>query len=451
MSDAFNLRWKLDRPYLEENTPGDVYALLTIEPNASTLSSSTPPVSIPTHLILLVDVSESMDVLVRRDPKAQKVGVASAEGKAAQRVVSEVPSRREMAADVVQKMVERLAGDDLLTIIAFDDQPHLLAQAIIPSDMDAVWSAIQQLNSVGGGGTAMGKAFEAVRDVLSSVDDSPRTRKLVLLTDGEDEKPDHALAAAKSVGLEFHLPIVAFGTGDRCPDALRAGRQEPEEHPGDQRAAPALAVPGAAGARAVSVEAGDSFRRRSGTGPQSSGDAAAGADGARQGVRVPVPLHAAGPADQSALPHRQGDADVRCAEHEQDRREAGDEHHRGVHLGRRPGRRALRRCPQGAVARRGAAAGALPPGQDRSAQGRARQPARPRDRRQAARSPHHEVRRLRRPGDREPVSHDEGRVHAKGHHLARDAQPLAGRLVAGGGAGDGAGYRFLAACGAAAP
>src|SRR5713226_6235846 len=118
MADAFNLRWKLDRPYLEQNTPGDVYALLSIEPNP-TVIGSTPPAAIPTHLILLVDVSESMDVLVRRDPNAQKVGAASAEGKAAQRVVSDVPSRREMACDVVQKMVERLAGDDMVTLIAF--------------------------------------------------------------------------------------------------------------------------------------------------------------------------------------------------------------------------------------------------------------------------------------------------------------------------------------------
>src|SRR5436309_1385897 len=140
MSDAFNLRWKLDRPYLEADTAGDVYALLTIEPNTTlgaASSSATSPMpqvaSIPTHLILLVDVSESMDVLVRRDPNAQKVGAGSAEGKAAQRVVSDVPSRREMAGDVVQKMVERLHGDDLLTLIAFDDKPHVLARAVSPN------------------------------------------------------------------------------------------------------------------------------------------------------------------------------------------------------------------------------------------------------------------------------------------------------------------------------
>lgn len=217
MPDAFNLRWKLDRPFLDQNTPTDVYTLLTIEPNQSALAGAAPSAAtaaIPSHLILLVDVSESMDVLVRRDPNAQKVGSASAEGKAAQRVVSEVPSRREMACDVVQKMVERLQGDDLVTLIAFDDSAYVLAQAASPNDMDTVWSAIQKLSTVGGGGTAMGKAFASVREVLSTVQDEPRTRKLVLLTDGEDDDSEGALDAAKSVGWDFHLPIVAFGTGE---------------------------------------------------------------------------------------------------------------------------------------------------------------------------------------------------------------------------------------------
>jgi hypothetical protein len=213
MPDAFTLRWKLDRPYLEQDTPGEVYALLTVEPNSSVLGSA-PAAALPTHLILLVDVSESMDVLVRRDPNAQKVGAASAEGKAAQRVVSDVPSRREMAAGVVQKMVERLHGDDLLTLIAFDDTAHVLVQAASPNDMETVWTAIQHLNTVGGGGTAMGTAFESVRTVLAGIQDAPRTRKLVLLTDGEDAEPDAALATARSVGWDFRLPIVAFGTGE---------------------------------------------------------------------------------------------------------------------------------------------------------------------------------------------------------------------------------------------
>jgi hypothetical protein len=213
MSDAFVLRWKLDRPYLEHDKPADVYTLLTIEPNPAVLAAGPAP-SLPTHLIVLVDVSGSMDVLVRFDPNAQKVGDVLTEGKAAERVVSEVPSRREMACEVVQKMAERLQSGDLLTVIAFDDQAYILARAISPDALDLVSATIQKLGKVGGGGTSLGDAFNALRIAMTGINDAPRTRKLVLLTDGEDTKPSAALAKAREVGLQFSLPIVAFGTGE---------------------------------------------------------------------------------------------------------------------------------------------------------------------------------------------------------------------------------------------
>jgi hypothetical protein len=219
MSDPFVLRWKLDRPYLEADKSDDVYVLLTIEPNPAALVAATTPspqavATIPTHLILLVDVSGSMNVLVRHDPNAQKVGDGYTEGKYAYKVVSDVPSRREMAQGVVQKMVERLAADDLFTLIAFDDKAHVLAKAVSPNEMDTLWSAIRKLGRVGGGGTRAGHAFDAIREILAGIDDTPRTRKVVLLTDGEDDDPQSALSAAKSVGWDFKVPIVAFGTGE---------------------------------------------------------------------------------------------------------------------------------------------------------------------------------------------------------------------------------------------
>jgi hypothetical protein len=215
MADAFVLRWKLDRPYLEADKPEDVYTLLTIEPNPVALApSSAAPAAIPSHLILLVDVSGSMNVLVRHDPKAQKVGDGYTEGKYAHKVVSDVPSRREMACVVVEKMVERLHADDLFTLIAFDDKPYVLARAVSPDAMDTLWPAIKQLAKVGGGGTRVGGAFEAIRAILSEINDAPRTRKVVLLTDGEDDDPDGALGSARMVGWDHRVPIVAFGTGE---------------------------------------------------------------------------------------------------------------------------------------------------------------------------------------------------------------------------------------------
>jgi Mg-chelatase subunit ChlD len=213
MPDAFFLRWKLDRPFVEQNKGGDVYALVSIEPNPAVLAA-TSQVILPAHLIVLVDVSGSMDFLVRHDPHATNVGEAVTEGRASQKVVSNVPSRREMACTVVQKLTERLNADDLLTLVAFDDQAHVLAQCISPENLDALWPAIQRLGEVGGGGTSMGQGIEAVRKLLATRPDPNRTRKLVLLTDGEDDKPTQAQTEAQVLAREFNVPIVALGTGE---------------------------------------------------------------------------------------------------------------------------------------------------------------------------------------------------------------------------------------------
>ena len=40
MAEAFFLRAKLDRPFVEEGRPEEVFALLTIEPNAAVLTNA---------------------------------------------------------------------------------------------------------------------------------------------------------------------------------------------------------------------------------------------------------------------------------------------------------------------------------------------------------------------------------------------------------------------------
>ncbi len=211
--DAFAIHWKLDRPFVEQNRSEDVYALITIEPKQAPRADGSA-VALPAHLILLVDVSGSMDVLVRHDPHAQSVGEGVTEGRATQRVVSSVPSRREMACAVVQKLTERLPADDLLTLVAFDDQAYVLGERLHPNNLEALCQAIRRLGEAGGGGTNLGRGLEAVRQILDKAADPRHTRKLVLLTDGEDTQPVTALAAAQQLARDWNLPIVAFGTGE---------------------------------------------------------------------------------------------------------------------------------------------------------------------------------------------------------------------------------------------
>jgi hypothetical protein len=220
MSGAFFLRWKLDRPYVEQDKPEDVHALVTIEPDPAFVCAGGP---LPVHLLLLVDVSGSMDFLVRHDPKARTVGQKVTDGRTAQQVVSEVPSRREMACAVVRKLAERLGPLDLFTLVAFDDHVHVLAQGLGPSDVDSLNRSLRPLTTVGGGGTALGQGLDAVRHILAggnaqrpqtSHQEMARVHKLVLLTDGEDQEPAKALAVAQALAADFHLPIVAFGMGE---------------------------------------------------------------------------------------------------------------------------------------------------------------------------------------------------------------------------------------------
>jgi hypothetical protein len=220
MDSAFFLDWKLDRPFVQPDKPEDVHALVTIEPNPALLAAAG---ALPVHLLLLVDVSGSMDFLVRHDPTARSVGQGVAEGKTAPQVLSEVPSRREMACAVVRRLAERLDPQDLLSIVAFDDRIHVLAEGLSPSNLDGLTEAIRRLATVGGGGTALGQALEAARHIILSTDNPPdpgqkkpvsRVRKLVLLTDGEDPEPGRALAAAQSLGADLRLPITAFGVGE---------------------------------------------------------------------------------------------------------------------------------------------------------------------------------------------------------------------------------------------
>jgi hypothetical protein len=213
MANAFTLRWNLDQPCVAHDSSAEVTVLVTIEPNSSAgLSDNVTP--LPTHLLLLVDVSGSMDYLMRFDPDAESLGESLTEGQPSEQVVSLVPSRREVACSVLAKLAERMSADDRLTLVAFDDQAYVLAQQVPPTARLQLREAVKALGEVGGGGTSLGRAIEVVRLHLASTTEPERTRKLVILTDGEDQEPLGALRHAQAIGREHGVPIVAFGTGE---------------------------------------------------------------------------------------------------------------------------------------------------------------------------------------------------------------------------------------------
>jgi von Willebrand factor type A domain len=221
VAEEFLLECRLDQPAVLSGRSADVYSLVTIRPNAARLGSlleSSQSASLPAHLIVLVDVSGSMHTLIEPDNNARIVGQTVVEGVVMTAVEATVPSRRMVALNVVRRLVERMAPLDRMTLVGFDEQAHPLASNLAPGR--ELNNAVCQLADVGGGGTSLSKAFKEVRKSLTRSDESTGTKRIVLLTDGEDSEPEQALIEAKQLGEDFHLPICAFGTGDSRADFL---------------------------------------------------------------------------------------------------------------------------------------------------------------------------------------------------------------------------------------
>jgi len=221
MPEEFILQCQLDQPAIQAGQSADLYSLITIRPNISKIGAlieSTGNVVLPAHLIVVVDVSGSMQILIEDDPKAKVVGKTHSEAGDVTLVQSAVPSRRAVAQQVVQRLVERMSPDDRLTLVAFDHEAYPLANALPPGP--ALNTAVSQLTEVGGGGTSMGRALEIVRNSLSQRKDTNSTQRIVVLTDGEDQETAFAQKQAKLIGDEYHIPIFAFGTGPSRGDFL---------------------------------------------------------------------------------------------------------------------------------------------------------------------------------------------------------------------------------------
>ncbi|HET6879545.1 MAG TPA: VWA domain-containing protein, partial [Pirellulales bacterium] len=172
MAEEFVLDWKVDQPAIQAGHSESLYTLVTIRPNIAKLGdlleSAGDSAALPAHLIVVVDVSGSMHELIQADPDARVVGHGSSEGKDVAYVESDVPSRLQVAERVVQRLVSRLTPLDRMSIVAFDHQAYPLARCATAGELQ---QALRQFADTGGGGTSMGRGFQAVLGCLPARDD----------------------------------------------------------------------------------------------------------------------------------------------------------------------------------------------------------------------------------------------------------------------------------------
>lgn len=221
MTEEFILECKLDQPAVLTGHSTDLYSLVTVRPNLSKLGAlleSAGEATLPAHFIVIVDVSGSMATLIEDDPHSKVIGHGKLDGSNVSFVESTTPSRQMVAIRVVQRLMERMAPTDRMTLTAFDHAAYSLATELPPGP--ELRAAIQRLADTGGGGTSMGRAFEIVGSILARRRETSYTQRVVVLTDGEDQEADLAISGAQALAAEHHVPIFAFGTGSSRGDFL---------------------------------------------------------------------------------------------------------------------------------------------------------------------------------------------------------------------------------------
>ncbi|MGV3719419.1 MAG: vWA domain-containing protein [Actinomycetota bacterium] len=201
--------------------PQKVFAMLKLIPEAA-VAQARPPLA----LALVIDTSGSMREFADQDTARREVAQQGLQGQpdstdgAKYRAVSlKLPTKLDQAVEAAHRLIddERLAPDDQVTIIRFDDDAETLLPLTPLSDRAAAHRAIDSLHKYSGG-TQMGKGMRCAREQLGSLATHVAKRTL-LLTDGKafDDEECRALAPAFAAS---NTPIIAIGIGPEYNEEL---------------------------------------------------------------------------------------------------------------------------------------------------------------------------------------------------------------------------------------
>lgn len=105
--------------------------------------------------------------------------------------------------------VDHLRPGDRMAIVAFDNEPRVIAPMGTVADTASMRAAVASLHT--GGGTMLGTAMRSARDLMSSRAEGSAAR-VIVLTDGatsDDNRCQQEAQAAANAGL----PISAYGVG----------------------------------------------------------------------------------------------------------------------------------------------------------------------------------------------------------------------------------------------
>ncbi len=132
------------------------------------------------------------------------------------------PSRMEAARRAMSQLIDRLRGDRLGIVVFAGDA---FVQLPITSDRSAAKLFLNTVNtnSVGTQGTAIGAAIELARESFDG--DSPGSKAIIVITDGENHEDDAEGAARDAAAANIIVHTVGMGTPEGGPLPIRRNGQ----------------------------------------------------------------------------------------------------------------------------------------------------------------------------------------------------------------------------------
>lgn len=134
------------------------------------------------------------------------------------------PNRLERAKQAISKLIDRLAGDRISLVVFAGDA---YVQLPITTDYEAARLFLKAVDTdvVPTQGTAMGTAIELAMESFDP--ESPTSRAIVVITDGENHEDDAIDAAEKAAELGITVHAIGMGSpeGAPIPEYNRSGRR----------------------------------------------------------------------------------------------------------------------------------------------------------------------------------------------------------------------------------
>lgn len=209
--------------------PQVCYVLLTVQ------AAGDPGVaSRPVNWALVADASRSMRIPIvdekqfrslLRNGAAQEtlvdgVPVWQLSGPVPPEVRDSASSALDHVAHALHAIVERLTSDDRFALVAFADEPLLLAPSAPGSERIALVRAIEHLSAIDlGDETDLAAGMALALSQVRAGRDGRRADRIVLLTDGFTRRPAACLALADEAAGE-HIAITTLGLGGEFQDDL---------------------------------------------------------------------------------------------------------------------------------------------------------------------------------------------------------------------------------------